>query len=91
MNKYQKRTIIVGLIIIVVSVIIWLASGEEIFTKTQVLVTKKDALFGTTYKEWKNKFVWGLDLTIIVSGMTVLACGILFIIFKKKGRNESSI
>jgi hypothetical protein len=91
MNKNQKRTIIIGVIIIIVAVIIWITSGGEIFTKTQVLIEKKDALFGTTYKEWQNKFIWGLDLTLIVSGVTVLVSGILFFIFKKKGRNEKTI
>ncbi len=88
MNKNQKRTIIIGLIIITAAVVIWLISGGEIFTKTQVLIEKKDELFGTTYKEWQNKFIWGLDLTLIISGVTVLVSGILFFIFKKKGRDE---
>jgi len=91
MNKKQKRTILIGLIVIVAAVIIWQLSGGEIFTKTQVLIEKKDELFGTSYKEWQNKFIWGLDLTLIVSGITVLASGILFFIFKKKGRNEKPI
>ena len=84
MNKRQKRTIIIGLIIIAAAVIVWLISGGEIFTKTQVLIEKKDALFGTTYKEWQNKFIWGLDLTLIISGITVLVSGVLFFIFKKR-------
>jgi hypothetical protein len=91
MNKKQKKTIIIGLIIIAAAVIIWLFSGGEIFTKTQILIEKKDELFGTTYKEWQNKFIWGLDLTLIISGVTVLVSGILFFIFKKKGSNEKSI
>ena len=91
MNKKQKRTIIIGLIIITAAVVIWLASGSEIFTKTQVLIEKKDELFGTTYKEWQNKFIWGLDFTLVISGVTALVSGILFFIFKKKGRNEKSI
>ena len=91
MNKRQKRTIIIGLIIIAAAVIIWLVSGGGIFTKTQVLIEKKDALFGTTYKEWQNKFIWGLYLTLIISGITVLVSGVLFFIFKKKGNNENTI
>ena len=102
MNKYQKRTIIVGLIIIVAAVIFWLASGGEIFTKTQVLIEKKDALFGTTYNELQNKFVFGLlpsgfsfaleSLAVIsLSSVVVVISGILFFIFKRKGRNETTI
>lgn len=102
MNKYQKRTIIIGLIIIVAAVIVWLASGGEIFTKTQVLIEKKDALFGTTYKELQDKFVFGLlpsgfSITLAslavtsLSGIVVVVSGILFFIYKRKGRNETTI
>ena len=85
MNKKQKNTIIVGLLIITAAVLVWIFNGGEIFTKTQVLIEKKDELFGTTYKEWQNKFIWGLDLTLIVSGATVVISTIFFFIFKKKG------
>ncbi len=102
MNQNQKKTIIIGLIIIVAAVIIWLFSGGEIFTKTQVLIEKKDELFGTTYKELHNKFVFGLlpsgfslaleSLSVLsLSGLILVISGILFFIFKKKGRNEESI
>ena len=84
MNKRQKRTIIIGLIIIAAAVIVWLVSGGAIFTKTQVLIEKKDALFGTTYKEWQNKFIWGLDYTLYATGATVFICGIMFLVFRKK-------
>lgn len=62
-NKRQKRTLIGGLLLITAALLIWLGFGAEIFTKTQVLVEKKDDLFGTSYKEWKDKFVLGLDYT----------------------------
>lgn len=89
MNKKQKITLIIGLGIIAISFIIWLSSGSEIFTKTQVLIEKKDELFGTTYKEWQNKFIWGLDLTAAVSGIVVVICGTLIYYFKRKeSKNE---
>jgi hypothetical protein len=84
MNKKQKITIVIGLAIIVIVFIIWLSYGGELFTKTQVLVEKKDELFGTTYKEWQDKFIWGLDYTLYISGATVFVCGILFFVFRKK-------
>lgn len=84
MNKKQKITIYTGLIIIVITFIVWLAYGGELFTKTQVLIEKKDELFGTTYKEWKDKFIWGLDYTLYVTGITVFICSILILIFRKK-------
>jgi hypothetical protein len=101
MNKYQKRTIIIGIIIIIAAAAVWLASGGEIFTKTQVLIERKDALFGTTYKEFQDKFIFGLlpngfsfalgslALTSLSSIIIVLS-GILFLIFKRKGRNETT-
>ncbi len=84
MNKKQKITIVIGLAIIVIVFIIWLSYGGELFTKTQVLVEKKDELFGTTYKEWQDKFIWGLDYTLYISGATVFVCGLLFFVFRKK-------
>ena len=84
MNKKQKITIVIGLAIIVIVFIIWLSYGGELFTKTQVLVEKKDELFGTTYKEWQDKFIWGLDYTLYITGATVFVCGILFFVFRKK-------
>lgn len=83
MNKKQKITLYTGLLIIVIAFVVWLAYGGELFTKTQVLIEKKDELFGTTYKEWKDKFIWGLDYTLYVTGITVFICGILILIFRK--------
>ena len=102
MNKKQQRTILIGLLIIVAAVVIWLLSGQEIFTKTQVLIERKDQLFGTTYKEFQDKFVFGLlpsgfSITLdslsltSLSGVVVVISGILFFIFRKKGHNEKSI
>ncbi len=84
MNKKQKITLIAGLLIIAAAFIVWLSYGGELFTKTQVLIEKKDELFGTTYKEWKDQFIWGLDYTLYVTGATVFVCGILFFFFRKK-------
>jgi len=84
MNKHQKITLLIGLGIIILVFILWFSYGGELFTKTQVLIEKKDELFGTTYKEWQNKFIWGLDYTLYITGATVFLCGILFLIFRKK-------
>jgi hypothetical protein len=72
MNNKQRSALLGGLIIIGFVVLLWLVNGGEFFTKTQVLIEKQDQLFGTTYKEWKNTFIWGLDLTIAVSFMAIL-------------------
>ena len=84
MNKRQKLTLLIGIIIIVLAFIVWFYYVGQLFTKTQVLIEKKDELFGTTYKEWQDRFIWGLDYTMYISGATVLICAILFFVFRKR-------
>ena len=64
--------------------IVWIYSGLEIFTKTQVLVEKKDELFGWTEKQWVKKLVFGLDMTLAIDFVTIIASTILFLIFRRK-------
>lgn len=84
MNKKQKVVLITVLTIIVSSLIVWIAYGTEIFTKTQVLIEQKDELFGWTEKKWVDKFIWGLDLSGAISGISFLIGAILFFIFRTK-------
>jgi len=91
MNKKQRMTFIIGLTIIVITFIIWIINGTYVFTQTQVLIEKKDPLFGTTYKEWQNKFIWGLDLTLIISAVSIISSTILFFIFKDKRDTNNEI
>jgi len=84
MNKKQKTTLIIGLILIVSALVVWLAHGAEIFTKTQVLVGKYDELFGYTYEEWGDKIIIGLDYTGSFSAVVVLITVVLFFVFKDK-------
>ncbi|MFA3783355.1 hypothetical protein ABRY23_09860 [Melioribacteraceae bacterium 4301-Me] len=86
MNKKQKIIVYIAIIIIIASLAIWLASGGEVFTKNQVLVEKKDELFGTTYKVWENKFIWGLDLSLLISGVTVITAAILYFVLRNKSK-----
>jgi len=81
-NKQQKTTLIIALILIAISVIVWIAYGANIFTKTKVLVEKKDELFGTTYKEWQDKLVLGLDYISVFIGAVVVIAGIFLFKFK---------
>lgn len=85
-NKRQKNILVAALLIIGVSFIIWFAYGMEIFTKTQVLVEIKDDVFDTSYKEWHNKFIWGLDLTLAISGLTAFISGIFLFFFRNKNQ-----
>jgi len=82
-NEKQKRTIYIGLSLIIISLIVWIAFGMEIFTKSQVIVEKTDELFGTTYKEFEDKFILGLDYTAAISaGVAVISGAIVF--FQRK-------
>jgi len=88
MNIKQKRTLIIAAVIIVALLIIWIAFGGHIFTRTQVLVEKKDELFpDMVQKEWVNKFIWGLDLSLVISVITIFIGSILFYLFRDKKRS----
>ena len=91
MNKKQKITIIAGISVILIALIFWIADGTYVFTQTKVLVEKTDPLFGTTYKEWKNHFIWGLDLTLVISAVSILISTILFFLFKRKRKAANEI
>jgi hypothetical protein len=77
LNKKQKRTILIGLLVIAAAIVVWLGFGSEIFTKTQVIVEKKDELFGTTYKEFEDRFVLGLDYTGAFSFAVFVITGVI--------------
>ena len=88
MNIKQKRTLITAAVIIVALLIIWIAFGGHIFTRTQVLIEKKDELFpDMVQKEWINKFIWGLDLSLVLSVITIFISSLLFYLFRDKKRS----
>lgn len=85
MNKKQKIIIFIAALMVIASLITWYSYGGDIWTKTQVLVEKEDELFGTTYKEFEDKFVLGLDYTAaFVGAITVLALALVFFTRTKK-------
>ncbi len=84
MNKKQKIVIVVGAVLIFSALILWLAHGGEFFTKTRVLIEKQDELFGTTYKEWKDKIVIGIDYAGSFSAVVVVISAVLFFVFRTK-------
>lgn len=81
LNKRQKQIRLAALLIIIVVFIIWISYGGDFFTKTQVLVEVNDEIFGTT-KEWRDQFVWGFDLTLLISGITAV-CAIILMFFTR--------
>lgn len=82
LNRNQKKTFTIGLLLIAAAFLVWLGFGAEIFTKTQVLVEKQDELLGTSYKEWKDQFVLGLDYTLGLTGFIILSS--LIIIWRQR-------
>ena len=84
MNKKQKMVLVVGAILIFSALILWLAHGGEIFTKTQVLIEMQDDLFGTTYNEWEDRIVVGLDYAGGFAGIVAVISAILFFFFRTK-------
>ena len=88
MNTNQKRVILAGFGIILVSFIVWGIFGFEIFTKDQVLIEEKDELFGMVRKVWVDKFIWGLDLSLAVTGFTVLTGAVLTFLIRTKKINQ---
>lgn len=64
LNIKQKKVLLIWLLLSLAALIIWFAFGGEVFTKTKVLVEKQDDFLGTTYKEWEDKFILGLDYTL---------------------------
>jgi len=88
LNINQKKILVTGLVLTSISFLIWIIAGAEIFTKTEVLVDVKDELFGTTYKEWQSTFIWGLDLTLIITGAVGFSGAVLMYILRS-GKNKS--
>lgn len=84
MNKSQQKILYISISIFFLLIAVWFFYGAEIFTKTQILVESKNELFGWTEKKWIDKFIWGLDLSLILSGVTFLVGGILFFLNRTK-------
>lgn len=88
MNKNQKLILIVSLLVIAAILIYWQIQGGEIFTKTQIQVEKVDELFNTTYKEWEDKFILGLDYAGTASAFIAVISGILIYLFRNKRKEK---
>jgi len=84
MNKKQKTVLVVGAVLIFSALLLWLAHGGEIFTKTQVLVEVQDDLFGTTYNEWEDRIIIGLDYAGGFSAIVAVISAVLFFFFRTK-------
>jgi len=85
-NRKQKQTLLIGLILIVIALLVWIGFGGEIFTKTEILIEKSDEFLGTSYKEWKDKFILGLDYVIGFIGVVVILVSIL--LWKQRSKSN---
>ncbi len=90
-NKKQKSAMLVGLFVIAAALIIWISLGGEIFTKTQILIEKRDEILGTTYKEWKDQFVLGLDYTMGFVAVVFAFTGLVVFMKRDKKRLTENI
>lgn len=88
MNRKQKKILISFGFVVFSTILIWIAFGREIFTKTQILIEKKDELFGWTQKQWVDKFIWGLDLTGGIILIAALISLILIVVFRSKKEDK---
>ena len=88
MNKKQKIILVSELVLVIIALAVWLLSGGEIFTKTQVMIEKTDELFGHTYMEWEDKLVIGLDYAGGFSAIVTVITGILFFLFRTKKNKD---
>jgi hypothetical protein len=74
MNKKQKLLILTGSIIVIASFVIWFFSGMEMLTHYTPKMNGKSKLLSLTEEE----FIWGLDLTLIISGAALLVTGYVY-------------
>lgn len=86
LNKKQKKTLFISSMLVLLSLIAWQIFGGEVFTKTEVLIEKKDDLLGTSYKEWQDKFVLGLDYTLALISLIIFCSGV--IIYRQRNKKK---
>ena len=90
MNSKQKKSVIISVVVAIISIFPYLFYGLNTLTKTSVIVEKKDELFDTVYKVTENKFIWGLDLTLLVMGVSLLIGGLLYYFYKDKDQTQKN-
>ena len=80
LNKKQKTTLIATLLVFAAAVAVWANGGFSLFTRQQVPVQVYDELLGTSYTEWKDAMIVGLDIVGPVV-LAALTAGLLLIRF----------
>lgn len=94
MNKKQKVVLLFGFILIAASIVIWIISGSEFFSKDGIWVQKpltelEKSLGLEPQLEFHKQFVLGLLPHIAVFiGAVVVISGFLFFMLKTKKDKE---
>lgn len=101
MNKKQIYVLLTGVVVLVITLLIWYTQGAEVFTKTQILVdntTDLDRMLGVENKQFIDKFVFGLlpsgitsVLEVIsvfsIAGLTIFISGFFIYLFRNKRKD----
>jgi hypothetical protein len=96
MNKKQKLILLIGLALILVSALGWIASGGEVLSKDGVWVEKDqsdlDKLLGLDPEmEFKEQFILGLiPHTALFTFFVTILTGFLIFIFRTKKNEEKN-
>ncbi len=77
MNKAQKKILLFTSIIVLLSFVMWFVDGFEIITATKK-VWVDTSQSSTGGQRIEDKFIWGLDLTLLISGVAMIIGGILY-------------
>lgn len=90
LNSKQKKVIWAGSIVTLAALVVWFLVSGEIFTKNQIIVEKQDEMLGSTYKEWQDKFILGLDYTLafIAAVFFISVTALIFLRDKKSKTSE---
>jgi len=91
MNKKQRTINLIAFLAIFGIIIFWLLQGAEIFTKTKVLIdqtSELDKMLGVKNEVWVDKFILGLDYSVVAIVIILILTYILNNLIKNK-RKES--
>lgn len=83
-KNIKKKILFFTAFIVLLSIVIWVIDGMEFITTTQKVLTENSLENGSDSVMIEDKFVWGLDLTLLLSGITLVAGGFLYRKFDKQ-------
>lgn len=88
MSRVQKLLIIGMTVPLLLNLVIWQVLGGEVFTKTEVFITKTDELMGTTYREGVPGFVPGLDFFLVIAVIELVTLFFVLRMLNKKREQQ---